>query len=141
MIGAKQLYHSMAKVSQRYSKLKGLFDQFCNLANSHLTSEQCQVKGIVFNPDLESNRFCVTFVGTSIVFFFTFSQDEQACVTCSKVSPMPEGSETTIGSFSFNGQADTNLRTPEEEDVLGIDTEASAGFLVLHFLNEALQKK
>ena len=134
MLGAKQLYQNMVKVSQRYEKLKGLFDQFCNLAQSQLTSQQCPVKGILFHPDLQDNQFGVTFAGVSVVFSFSLSQDSQGTVTCIK------GAETQVGSFSFSGQGDTNLKTVEEGDVLGIDTEASAGYLVMHFVSEALQK-
>jgi hypothetical protein len=44
-----------------------------------------------------------------------------------------------IGEFSFDHHADTAFKT-SDGDPLGIDTEWAAGYVVLYFLSDALQK-
>ena len=144
VIQLKDLYLRMTRVSDRYTKLKAIFDKFGQLATSHLTSEECPVKGITFSPKLDKNYFDVSFVGKKVRFSFFVAEDEshflQGFVKCNPVGKDEESLYPVIAEFSFNHQADTTLKTPEG-DPLGIDAEWAAGYLVLHFLSDAIDKK
>ena len=143
MIQLNNLYSRMTRISKRYIQLKKIFDNFCNLAEAQLTDDKCPVKGVIFSPNLERNSFDVSFVGKTIRFSFFVAEDEtpflRGFVKCNPIGSDEKPMDIVIGKFSFNHRAETSLRS-EDDDPLGIDIQWVAGYLVLHFLSDALDK-
>jgi hypothetical protein len=143
MIQHKDLYLRMSKISERYAKLKIIFDNFCQLATDQLTQVNCTVKGVAFFPRLERNYFDVSFAGETVRFSFSIVENEfpslQGVVKCNAIGKDEKPMDMMIGEFSFNHHADTAFKT-SDGDPLGINYEWGAGYVVLHFLNEALNK-
>ena len=144
MIQHKDLYLRMSKISERYAKLKIIFDNFCQLATDELTKVNCTVKGVAFFPKLERNYFDVSFVGETVRFSFSIAENElpslQGVVKCNPIGKDEKPMAMTIGEFSFNHHADTAFKT-SDGDPLGINYEWGAGYVVLHFLSDALSKR
>ena len=143
MIQLKNLYSRMTLISKRYVQLKTIFDNFCHLATTQLTDDRCPVKGIIFSPDLERNSFDVSFAGKTVRFSFFVVEDETPSllgfVKCNPIGRDEKPMDIVIGKFIFNRSAETSLRS-EDDDPLEIDIQRVAGYLVLHFLSDALDK-
>lgn len=143
MILLKDLYSKMTRVSERYVQLKTIFDNFCHLAAAQLTNDKCSVKGVTFLPNLENNNFDVSFVGKTMRFSFYIAEGEkpsvQGFVKCNPIGRDQKPMDIVISQFSFNTTAETTFMTPDN-DPLAINTQWAAGYLVLHFLNDALEK-
>jgi len=137
------LYMRMTKISERYTKLKTIFDNFCNLATAQLTDEKCTVKGITFSPKLERNYFDVSFTGKTVRFSFYVAEDKipslQGFVKCNPIGRDRKPIDMVIEEFTFNHQAETAFKTPDG-DPLEINTQWAAGYLLLNFLRDALDK-
>jgi hypothetical protein len=143
MIQYKDLYLRMTKISERYAKLKVIFDNFCKLATAKLTNKDCTGKCIAFFPRLEKNCFDVSFVGEAMRFSFFVAENElpslQGVVKCNSIGKDEKLIDMVIGEFIFNHNADTAFQSPDG-DPLSIDYEWDAGYVVLYFLNEGLNK-
>ncbi len=143
MIQLKNLYSRMTRISERYTQLKTIFDNFCHLATTQLTDDKCTVKGITFLPNLEQNNFDVLFAGKTVRFSFFVAEDAipslKGFVECNSIGSDEKPKSIAIGKFSFNNRAETAFRT-EDDDPLRIDVQGKAGYLVLYFLSEALSK-
>jgi hypothetical protein len=143
MMQPEDLYLRMTRISERYAKLKVIFDNFCQLATAQLTNEKCTVKGIAFSPRLERNCFDVSFAGETVRFLFFVAENEspslKGLVKCNAIARDEKLMDRAIGEFSFDHHADTTFMT-SDGDPLGIDTESAAGYVVLHFLNNTLGK-
>lgn len=143
MVQLKNLYSHMTRISERYVQLKTIFDNFCHLATAQLTDDKCTVKGITFSPNLERNSLDVSFAGKTVRFSFFVAQDEipslQGFVECNPIGRDEKPMDIVIGKFSFNHRAETAFRTADD-DPLCIDVQWAAGYLVLHFLSDALDK-
>ena len=143
MIPINKVYVRMTRISERYLKLKKIFDNFCHLAEAQLTDSSLTVQGITFFPNLERNRFDVSFAGKTLRFSFFVAEDEmpslKGFIECNPIGRDKKPMDIIVGKFSFNGQAETAFRT-EDGDPLYIDSQWAAGQLVLYFLSEAIDK-
>lgn len=143
MIQLKILYSRMTRISEKYAQLKTIFDNFCHLATAQLTDDRCTVKGITFSPNLEQNSFDVSFAGKTVRFSFVVAEDEipslQGFVECNPIGRDEKPMNIVIGRLSFNHRAETAFRT-EDNDPLCIDVQWAAGYLVLYFLSDSLDK-
>jgi hypothetical protein len=143
VIQLKDLYSRMTRISERYLQLKTIFDNFCHLAAAQLTDDRYTVKGITFSANLERNSFDVSFAGKTVRFSFFVAEDEkpslQGIVECNPIGRDQKPMATVIGKFSFNHRAETSFKSADD-DPLGIDVQWAAGYLVLHFLCDALDK-
>lgn len=144
MLGANQIYEHMSGVSQRYSKLKSLFQDFSKLAEAVLSEKNCPVKNVEFFPDLENDRIYVRFSGRDVLFSFAadlaVTGSGRGIVKCKLVDSTKKIIRADVCTFSFNGQGDTELSLPPDGDIIAVHEEAGAAYLVLHVLNEALGK-
>jgi hypothetical protein len=144
MLGANEIYKHMANVSQRYDKLKKLFEGFGDLAKVHLTDKNCPVQGVHFDKHYPTGHFLVYFAGMCIRFAFVADLGPKGSahgfVKCNLVDPMTNALGADVGEFSFNGQGETKLKLSSDGDLITINSEPGAGYLVLHMLNEALGK-
>jgi hypothetical protein len=143
MMEARDLYNYMTHLSERYEKLKSIFDNFTQFASTRLTNGQCPVKGIVFLPKLDNNYLDVSFAGKKIRFTFFALRDEnnylRGFIKCNPINEDEKTLGPLIGEVSFNVQGETNLKTPIK-DSLFIDNEWGAGYLVLNYLFDGLDK-
>jgi hypothetical protein len=136
----KTLYGRMTNISERYSKLKTIFDNFCQLSTDQLTDQTCSVKGITFFPELEKNHFDVAFAGRKIRFSFLVAEDEQNAlrgfVRCNLIGEDEKPSATSLlEEFSFSNTAESSINDPDgDEDPLCVDLQWAAGYIVLRFL-------
>ena len=144
MLGAYEIYKHMAKVSERYGALKELFESFGDTAKSMLGAENCPVRGIHFDLEYQSDRFFVRFAGRCVCFAFFADVGSKgsyhAQVKCSLADPVTKTLGTTVETFSFNGQGETEIKLPPDGDVISVSSKKGPAYIVLHMLNEALDK-
>ncbi len=145
MIQSKELFWRMTKISERYLELKTIFDNFYQLSADRLTDEKSPFKSIIFLPQLEKNFFDVSFAGKETRFSFVVAGDEKAIllgfVKCSPIGPDEKPLDTVIGEFSFNRQAETSVKDPDNDgDPLCIDVPWGAGYIVLNLLYDSFAR-
>ena len=140
----QDLHFRMIRLSERYERLKEIFDRFAGLASSQLVNDKYPVKGITFLPRLNRNYFDVCFAGKRVRFSFSIAEDKtgsfQGFTACTSVGQDGKPVDGIIGEFSFNRQGETGFKTTDG-DPLCIDSEREAACVVLRFLNDAFDKK
>lgn len=145
MLGANEIYRHLTQISQRHDKLKKLFEEFGTLAKSHLEDKSCPVQNVIFDEDYSNDRFYVRFAGKCVRFAFSSDLASKgsgrAFVMCNLVDPVTKAVGTAVGKFSFNGQGNTELKLPPDGDEITVNAQGGPGYLVLHMLNEALDKQ
>lgn len=145
MLGANEIYKHLTQISQHHAKFKKLFDEFGYLAKQVLNEKDCPVAGVVFEEDYANDRFYVRFAGKCVRFALSTDLGSKgsgrASVKCNLVEPESKTVGAAVGSFSFNGQGDTELKLPPDGDEITVSSRGGPAYLVLHMLNEALDKQ
>lgn len=135
MFTRKQLYDRLESVSRRHSELKARFDEMHGLVQ-WLATDKCPIKGITLSEHVANNAFDVAFGGRIFRFVYSLSVPGKVAgvglVTCYAVDPSEMKSPVEVAQFSFDHGGTINLRPPDAEDPVGIDTREGACYAVLH---------
>lgn len=119
MIQPRDLYFRLTKISDRYEKLKEIFDQFAQLATSQLSEEKNPFKGITFLQKLNKNYFDVCFAGKRVRFAFAIVEEPggifKGLVRCNPVGQDGKPLDIIIGEFTFNRETETSLRIADDD--------------------------
>ena len=138
------VYKELERLSTRYTKLHGLFEDFYKVGPPLLTGGN--LHSLKIGPLTKDRYFDVTFAGTTARLTFNFLGGEfKARVTCERVNP-PNGLEPgwleTVGHFDFNGEGVVaGMKMPKgpfEGDVVRVNSDTHACYLIADLLHKAI---
>ena len=142
MLTWNQLHETLGRASRRHEQLQSLFKQFGQQVVGHDAESYFRIKGIRAEFDAHAGVLTVNFASRTLVFVFSAVQGESGALT-GKVNvylmrKIPVQAFESIGEFSFDGNGQSSLTDPSDNDQLHI--EGAAPYIALHFLNESLVK-
>jgi hypothetical protein len=132
MLETPKLIYELNKASKIYAELRSCFHGFF-----HLASQEARVKDLYFEPELENNFFDVRFAGNCIRFRFVVFRDDEGYhgqVYCLHLNPLTKGYIQDIGSFNFECNGKTNLRSPGSGERISINNERNSPYILFTFL-------
>lgn len=142
MLEWNPLNKTLETAASRHLKLISLFDTFAKFVESQVTPQTFHIKGITASLHLGQGFFTTTFAGRTLHFVFSSTaEDDKALVgnvTCYLKREFPEQSHIEIGKFTFNGNGQTNLIEPEDNEPITIVSDFPSLHLALHFIRESL---
>lgn len=140
MLTWNQLHESLVRSSRRHEQLYSLFSQFGQEVVEQVAAPNFRIKGIHAEFDPQAGERKATFAGRTLVFVFSAVQGESGAlngkVDVYLMRKIPEQAFEPIGEFSFDGNGQSNLTDPGDNDQLHV--EGSALYIALHFLNVSL---
>lgn len=140
MLTWNQLHETLVRSSRRHEQLNSLFSQFGQEVVEQVAAPNFRIKGIHAEFDPQVGELKMAFAGRTLVFVFSAVQVESSALN-GKVSvylmrKIPKQTFESIGEFSFDGNGQSSLTDPSDNDQLHV--EGSAIYIALHFLNESL---
>lgn len=142
MLEWNQLHQTLETSANRHLKLSSLFEQFAKHVEYQVTPQDFHIKGITVSLYPEQGFFATTFAGRTLHFVFSSTAEDGKTlvgnVTCYLKRGFPEQTYIEIGSFTFNGNGQSNLIEPEHDESLPMNIEIPSLYIALHFINESL---
>lgn len=136
------LNRALESISGSYPKLQQLFGQFRATVKDQVTSERFHVKGIAVVEESDEH-LTLTFCGRTIRLQFTATLRDtgtlQGAVNCYLVQTVPTEQPKALGSFTFTGTGETDIKDPEHGETLHLPVDMAALYIVLHFMHTALK--
>lgn len=139
-----QIYKTLEALSNRYERLKKKFDDFFGLAG-YLSSGRSEISGISLEGHLDENYFMVAFCGQVLEFRFSIAIDNNGAskgvVSCYATDPINSSLRILVTRFTYTETGATDVQKPEDiEDLISLDSDVGAVFLVCYCLHNALTK-
>lgn len=139
-----QIYKALEALSNHHPLLKKKFHDFYQLAG-YLSSGRSEISGISVEGHLDENYFIVVFCGQIFEFRFSVSLDKnggsKGVVSCYTQDPVNPSQRISVTTFTYSGTGTTDVQKPEDiEDLIALDSEAGAVFLVCYCLHNALTR-
>ena len=129
------------RAGQRFEQLKRPFQAFIERL-ACFAAPRCEVRGVVVTPTPDEFYFTVSFTTVTVGFRFLLALEANSVahgrVVCTLEKPTFTETKPVLGSFTFNGQGETDFEVAEGVDKLDIDFFAPE--IVLHFINAALER-
>jgi hypothetical protein len=140
MLTWNQLHETLARASRRHEKLYSLFSQFGQGVVEEVVAPNFHIKGILAEFDPQAGELKVSFSGRTLVFLFSTVQGDSGAlngkINVYLMRRIPTQAFESIGELSFDGNGQSNMIDPSDNDQLHV--QGSATYIALHFLNESL---
>jgi hypothetical protein len=139
-----QIYKTLEALSDRYVRLRKKFGDFFELAG-YLSSGRSEIRGISLEGHLDENYFIVTFCGLILEFRFSIAiennGDSKGVVSCYAADPVSSSQRILVTRFTYAETGATDVQKPEDiKDLISLDTNVGAVFLVCYCLHNALTR-
>ena len=141
MLTVNQIYKTLGALSNRYERLKKKFNDFFALAG-YLSSGRSEISGISLEGHLDENYFIVAFCGQLLEFRFSITIDDNSAakgvVSSYVTDPVNPSQRILVTRFTYSESGATDVQKPEDiEDLISVDSDAGAVFLVCYCLHNA----
>ena len=144
MIEWNQLHQNLQRNSNRHRQLFARFEQFAKFVADQVSAPEFHIKGIGASSNLDHGFFSTTFAGRNLEFRFESVLEENGAlagkVVCYLKKDFPALDYISIGDFRFNGNGQTTLLDPNDNDPIAIDNDLAALYVVLNYIHESLSR-
>lgn len=142
MVSWVELNDELSKAGRRDQQLCNKFNEFAKQVTDQINAQHYLVKGLETELHLEERYFVVRFVGRVLEFHLETMLSESNVlvgeVTCFVENVFPDVGFKKLGSIGFKPSGETDLKEPESGDLIYIDSDIGAPYIVFDFIYKSL---